>query len=216
MKKYYPTFLLILCFFNSSAQDLKKSDFIGVNLLQLPALTLNINYSHEFNPYVTSLADIGYAFNYIKGYDFVGEILTPHCDCGNNGYDIDKITGAYLKLGAYFNLRKSFQKRNYFRAGAFLVNSYMKEEGRLTHDGSGTVNIPLAHRLYLPGLAASLGYEVALFSRIKTGVDFQIAFPGEKYEDLYGYRNYIPGMGYKDTVEKWFPMLLWNMKYRLN
>jgi len=215
LKKTYLTISLSLYLLVSWGQDTQKADFLGTNMLQLPALTLNLNYTHEFNPYITSLAEIGYAFNYMKGLDLAGEVLTAHCKCGNDGYDIDRITGDYLKLGAYFNLRKSFQKSHYFRAGAFIVNSYVKEEGRLTYDGSGEVDIPLKHKLYLPGIAVSLGYEAALLSKLKTGVDFQASFPGKKYEDLYGYRNYIPGIGYLDNVKKWFPMLLWNVKYLL-
>jgi len=50
---------------------------------------------------------------------------------------------------------------------------------------------------------------------MKSNIDFQISLPGKNYEDLYGYRNYIPGMGYRDYVKYWFPMLLWNIKYNL-
>ena len=73
----------------------------------------------------------------------------------------------------------------------------------------------IEHTVYLFGLSSSVGYEFKMTNRFKTNIDFQLSFPTDKYLDLYSYGNFIPGMGFKDTNEKWFPMIILNFKYRL-
>jgi len=208
---------ITLCLLTSlwASGQTSRNRFIGINVLQLPALTINANYSNESKPFLTPTVDIGYAFNYEKSFDFIGNLLTPHCDC-ENGYKIDKRTGGYLKFGTYFNLRKSIEKQNFFHLGIFLINSLVYESG--VYDSLNqfeTVFQPISHTIFVPGISLSGGYEFAVFKKLKSNIDFQISFPNKNYKDLYGYRNFIPGMGYKDIVEKWFPMLIWNLKYRL-
>jgi hypothetical protein len=208
------TLCLLIAFWTSGQTS--RSQFIGINVLQLPALTINANYSIESKPFLTPTVDIGYAFNYEKSFDFIGNLLTPHCKCDNDGYDIEKLTGAYLKVGAFLNLRKSFEKQNFFHVGLFLNNSIVYESGDYRPEGESETSIlPVSHTIYVPGLSFSGGYEFSFFKKIKSNIDFQISLPGKNYEDLYGYRNYIPGMGYRDYEKYWFPMLLWNLKYRL-
>ena len=125
MRKTIFITLCLLSAFWTYGQTL-QNHFIGINVLQLPALTINANYSIESKPFLTPIMDIGYAFNYEKGFDFIGNMLTPHCDCGNDGYEIEKLTGAYLKVGAFLNLRKSFEKQNFIHIGIFLNNSIVK------------------------------------------------------------------------------------------
>jgi len=212
-KSIFITVCLLIAFWTSGQTS--RNQFIGINILQLPALTINANYSIESKPFLTPTVDIGYAFNYGKSYDFIGNLLTPHCDC-IDGYKIEKRTGGYLKFGTYFNLRKSLEKQNFFHLGVFLTNSLVHESGvydSLNH--TETINLPISHTIFIPGLGLSGGYEFSFFKKLKSNIDFQISLPNKSYADLYGYRNFIPGMGYKDTVEKWFPMLIWNLKYRL-
>lgn len=170
----------------------------------------------EAKPFLTPAVDIGYAFNYEESFDIVGNILTSHCKCDNDGYDIEKLTGAYLKVGTFLNLRKSFEKQNFIHVGIFLNNSIVSESGNYRPEGEGGTGMqPVSHTIYVPGLSLSGGYEFSFFNRIKSGIDFQVSLPAKYYKDLYGYRNYIPGMGYRDFEKYWFPMLLWNLKYRL-
>jgi hypothetical protein len=215
MRKTIFITLCLLSAFWTYGQTL-QNHFIGINVLQLPALTINANYSIESKPFLTPIMDIGYAFNYEKGFDFIGNMLTPHCDCGNDGYEIEKLTGAYLKVGAFLNLRKSFEKQNFIHIGIFLNNSIVSESGNYRSAGEIEPSVqPVSHTIYVPGLSFSGGYEFSIFKKMKSNIDFQISLPGKNYEDLYGYRNYIPGMGYRDYPKYWFPMLLWDLKYRL-
>lgn len=215
MRKGILTPLCLLIAFWTSAQN-SRDQFIGINVLQLPAMTINANYSIELNPFLTPIADIGYAFNYEKSFDIIGNLLTPHCDCGNDGYNIDKLTGAYLKIGTFLNLRNSFDKHNFFHVGLFLNNSIVYESGDYLIVGEGESIIqPVSHTVFVPGLSFSGGYEFSFLKKMKSNIDFQISLPGKNYKDLYGYSNYIPGMGYRDFEKYWFPMLVWNLKYRL-
>lgn len=215
MRKSIFIALCLFIAFWTSAQT-SRSQFIGINVLQLAALTINANYSNELKPFLTPIVDIGYAFNYEKGFDIIGNVLTPHCDCGNDGYNIGKRTGAYLKIGTFLNLRKSYGKQNFFHVGLFLNNSVVYESGNYVIIGIGKPIIqPVSQVIFVPGLSFSVGYEFSFSKRLKSNIDFQISLPGKNHKDLYGYRNYIPGMGYRDFEKYWFPMLLWNLKYRL-
>jgi len=129
-----------------------RNQYIGINVLQLPAFTINANYSIESKPFLTPTIDIGYAFNYQKSFDFIGNLLTPHCDCGNDGYDIEKLTGAYLKVGTFLNLRKSFEKQNFFHVGLFLNNSVVHESEDYRAEGESEPSLqPVSHTIYVPG-----------------------------------------------------------------
>lgn len=215
MRKTISITLCLLAAFWTYGQTF-QNQFIGINILQLPALTINANYSIESKPFLTPTIDIGYAFTYQKSFDLIGNLLTPHCKCDNDGYDIEKLTGAYLKVGTFLNLRKSLEKQNFFHVGLFFNNSIVHESGDCRPEGeSESILQPVSHTIYVPGLSISVGYEFSFFKKMKSNIDFQISFPGKNYEDLYGYRNYIPGMGYRDYEKYWFPMLLWNIKYKL-
>ena len=202
----------------------EKKEYLGINILQLPAFTLNLNYSKEINPRITSLLDIGYTFNYVKAenIDLPGWYLTMHLKkaYGDEGpwstYDVNKQSGGYLKVGGYFNFRKTLEKQHFFHLGIFLTNSVVYE--------SATYSIlypltyppyPVNHTIFIMGLNAAGGYEFTLAKRLKSDVDFQISLPDANYRDLYEYRNFIPGMGFKDNEYRWFPMLIWNLKYSL-
>lgn len=213
-KSLFITVCLLATFWSSGQTS--QSQFIGINVLQLPALTLNANYSIEPRPFLTPTIDFGYAFNYKNSFDILGNILTSHCDCGNNGYEIEKLTGAYLKVGTFLNLRKSFEKQNFLHLGIFITNSLVHESGDYRPSGEIDPEMQsVSHTIYVPGLSFSGGYEFSVFEKIKSNIDFQISLPGKYHADLYGYRNYIPGMGYRDNWKNWFPMLMWNLKYRL-
>jgi hypothetical protein len=211
------TILLILVGVNSYGQT-DKNHFIGINLLQLPTSTINVNYSVDFTPYFTPVMDMGYAFGYNGNYDLVGMLLTPHIKL-DDGYSIKKQSGGYVKIGGFLNLRKDFDQNNFPHFGLFLTNSIIREEGRyLSPMSSMPYHIAakeIEHSVYLFGLNASIGYEFIITNRLKTHIDFQLSIPTDKYLDLYGYSNFIPGMGFKDTESNVFPMLILNLKYGL-
>jgi hypothetical protein len=188
--------------------------YLGINILQLPATTLNANYSFEIEPFLSSYVDLGYTFNYSKSFDWIGFFLTPHCKCAHVGYELSKQSGGYLKLGGLINLRKDFDKIDFFHIGLFMSNSIVFERGQFDTDPI-LDPVQINQTNYIIGLSSTLGYEFSISKRIKSNIDFQISFPNKKYQDLYGYRNYIPGMGFKDYKGYWFPMLIWNIKYRL-
>ena len=216
MIKRILTILIILSGLKSYGQD-DKYQFIGLNLLQLPTSTINLNYSIDYKPFLTPIVDIGYAFGYNENYDLIGMFLTPHVKL-YDGYSIDKQSGGYLKLGGYINLRKDFEKQNFFHLGLFWTNSIVYEKGLyLSPIDSRPYSYAdkIEHTVYLSGLSTSLGYEFKITNRLKTHIDFQLSIPSDKYLDLYSYGNFIPGMGFKDTENYVFPMMIINIKYRL-
>jgi len=216
MKTAIFTILIFLIGLTSYSQTDKKY-FMGVNLLQLPTSTINVNYSIDYVPYLTPIIDIGYAFGYNENYDLIGKLLTAHIKL-YDGYTIEKLSGGYLKIGGFLNLRKNFEKQNFFHLGLFLTNSIVYEKGLyLSPIDSRPAYYAgkIDHTLYVMGLSTSLGYECKITNRLKTHMDFQLSFPTHNYLDLYSYSNFIPGMGFKDTENNVFPMLVLNLKYRL-
>jgi len=208
--------LIVLYSLQSFGQD-DKNQFVGLNILQLPTSTINFNYSYEYKPFLTPIVDIGYAFGYNENYDLIGMFLTPHIKL-HDGYKIEKQTGGYVKLGGFLNLRKDFEKQNFFHLGLFITNSIVYEKGLYLSPIDArpfSYATEIEHTVYLFGFNTSFGYEFKITSKLKTHIDFQLSFPTDKYLDLYSYGNFIPGMGFKDTDEKWFPMLILNLKYRL-
>ena len=65
------------------------------------------------------------------------------------------------------------------------------------------------------GVSSLLGYERSLAKRLKASLDFQLSFPNKTYKEMLGTRNFIPGMGYQGMQQSWFPMLIFNVKYRV-
>ncbi|MDY0343966.1 MAG: hypothetical protein RBR28_10365 [Lentimicrobium sp.] len=214
-KRIITIFILFIGLTSFSQSD--KNQFIGLNLIQLPASTININYSIDCKPFLTPIADIGYAFGYNYKYDLIGHFLTPHNDT-YDGYTIEKQSGGYVKVGGFLNLRKNFEKLNFFHLGLFITNSMVYEKGLyLSIDDSRPYAYAdeVEHTIYIFGFSSSIGYEFMITNHLKANTDFQLSFPNRKYLDLYSYTNFIPGMGYKDCMDKWFPMVILNLKYRL-
>jgi hypothetical protein len=217
MKKII-VFLITSILTLSSFGQKDKNQFIGLNLLQLPSSTLNMNYSIENKPFLTSVIDFGYAFGYSKKYDLIGTALTPNIKI-SDGYLLDKQLGGYLKFGGYYNFRKGYYKHDFFHVGLFLTNSIVYENGFYLPPGDLTpssYDTKIKHMVYLVGINSSIGYEVEITNRLKANIDFQLSFPSSNYLNLYSYSNFIPGMGFKDTDNMWFPMLILNLKYKLD
>lgn len=187
-----------------------RSQYIGINIPQLIGTQLNLNYSAEIWPYFTPYIEIGYGIN-VKDQ----ALSPPYCDCDNDGYTMDKISGAYGKLGIFINLRKSFQKNNYFHFGLFFNNTSVYEKGIYEHftPDMDLIKTPVSHTKYITGMSVSVGYRFRMWKRFRSSVNFQLSFPDKTYKDLYGYENYIPGMGGKNYDGYYFPMLIWNVQY---
>jgi hypothetical protein len=211
---------LVLCIFaisNVSGQS-DRNYYWGINVLTLTTTTLNTNYEIDIIPSVSSLIDLGYTFNYEKAFDLVGTRITPHCKCGNEGYNLSRQSGGYLRLGAYLNFRKDFEVKSYPHIGLFFTNAIICEKG-MFQPLIVTEFVPdpkeVSHTIFVFGLSLSFGYEFSITKRLKSYIDFQNSFPNKNYHDLYGYRNYIPGMGFKDSELYWFPMFILNLRYKL-
>jgi hypothetical protein len=216
MVKWTMIILIILIGLKSFGQN-DKNQFIGLNILQLPASTININYSFEHKPFLTPIVDIGYAIGYNNKYDLIGYNITRHNDL-YDGYTIEKQSGGYIKVGGLLNLRREIKKQNFFHFGLFLTNSIIYEKGWYLSPIDArpySYADKIEQTVYLFGFSSSLGYEFKITNRLKAQIDYQLSFPTQKYLELYSYTNFIPGMGYKGSLNKQFPMMIINLKYRL-
>ena len=192
---------------------------LGINLLQIPATTIDLTYEITNHPRYSMVLNSGFTINYSKTFDVVGFFLSPHAKCGNYGYTMKKQTGGFLKIGMKYNFRNTIEKRNYFFLGVFLTNSLIDEKAEYKNmDIQDSPVENLNHNIYIIGATGSVGYNFKISNRLNSDFGLQISVPSGKFKDLYGYNNYIPGMGYMDTCDaerSIFPMLVLNLKYRL-
>ena len=194
----------VFCFAQSDGRQ-----FIGINLLQLPTSTLNLNYSKEIHPYLTGHIDVGYTRDYVSAHekDLLGKYLTDH----NFQYGYNRHreqSGEYLKLGTYFNARRTYIQTSYFRLGLFITNSIVYEDYLIGDD------VRALHTLYIVGVSGSCGYELQISSRFKVSLDYQISSSIFK-NDLSTNECFVPGMGLSGKGRNLYPMVLLNIKYEL-
>ena len=211
MKKKLLVLILSIVAILSYGQS-RKTSYMGINVLQLPSSTINMNYSVESRPYLTPMVEAGYVLG-TYNVDLISYFLVPHTKC-YDGYDLEMPTGGYVKLGGYLNLRKDFEKSRFFHLGMFVTNAMVYEKGTYSPTPIDAA-YDVSHTVYLPGLSTSLGYEFNMGRRLKSSIDFQMSFPSDKYKDLYSYETFIPGMGYQGDSQRWYPMLIMNIKYGL-
>lgn len=211
MSRLFLNFLILLIGFQSLSQSIKPS-YIGTNILGLPSSTINLNYSADYSPYLTPMVEMGYTLG-AYNYDLIAWFLSPHCKC-SDGYDLERPTGGYIKLGTYLNLRKDVEIAHFYRLGLFVINSMVHEKG-VYSPPPYELDYPVEHTVFISGLSTSLGYEFKLGKRLKSNIDFQLSLPANNYKDLYSYQTFIPGMGYLEGGGRWYPMLIMNLKYRL-
>ncbi|MFN8207285.1 MAG: hypothetical protein U0T82_07740 [Bacteroidales bacterium] len=208
--------LLSAILFSVQTACCQTAQFIGLNLNQLPATSVDLNYQLDILPFVSLSAEAGITFNYRKNVDLIGYLLSRHCDCMDL-YDIDRTSGGHLKTGALLNLRRSFEKENYFNLGVYLNQSLVHQEGEIngfhpdyTAIGDNTVN----QTLYIIGFSGLVGYNLKLGRRLALNPAFQFSLASDRAWDLYGISDYVPGMGLNELKTR-FPMLLINLKYRI-
>ena len=183
---------------------------IDLNLLQLPATTIDITYAFSNNPHYDFLVNTGFTFNYSQSIDYIGWLLTPHFDCGNDGFTMIQQTGAFLKGGMKYNVRKSFDKKHYFFFSAYVCSSWIYEEADKIKR--------LKHHKFIYGFTGAVGYHIHIYKKISTDIAVNISYtPDKTVKDLYGYQNYIPGMGFMETCGNTcvFPIIVWSIKYQI-
>lgn len=191
---------------------------IGINLVQLPATTIDLTYEFSNNPRYAMIVNPGYTINYANSFDFIGFFLTPHYKCGNDGYSMKNQSGGFIKIGMKFNFRNKTEKKNYFYLGAFITNSLIDEKAEYENGDIPNSQVEfLKHKIFIFGLTGAVGYNFRILKKLNSDFGVHISMPSKNYDDLYGYRNYIPGMGYMETCgnEKIFPLIVLNLKYKL-
>ncbi len=203
-----------------SQKEMSNKHTIGINLAQLPGLAVDFGYEYTLKPYLDITGNIGYGYNHVKGFD-INEFLIPHIDSGNNGITIINQTGGFIKGGIKLNSRKSFPKRNYFFGGISLVYSYVYEQiiseyicPPFGYRGP-CIPIFLKQSKHILGAGTTFGYSFKISKKFQGDFGLQVGFPIINYKSLYGYRNYIPGIGFKDSYQYWFPSLIFNLKYNI-
>jgi hypothetical protein len=192
---------------------------IGINLLQIPATSLDLSYEISNNPRYSYILNAGYTLNYANCFDWIGFFLSPHAKCGNDGYSLKKQTGGFIKAGMKYNFRKTIEKRNNFFIGAFFTNSLIYEKATFENRDIPNSQVEeLKHYVYIFGVTGAFGYNFKITDKINSDAGVQISVPSKKFKDLYGYQNYIPGMGYMEACgseRSIFPMLVLNLKFNL-
>jgi len=213
--------LLVLSAVTVRGQDNEiRNHSAGINLLQIPATTLDLTYDYSPKANFSYSVGAGYTFDYTKNFDLVGFILSPHYKCGNYGYIMKQRTGGFLRAGVKYNFRKTQEKQNFFFMGGYFTGSVISEKAEF--EGWDTPVSPpekLSQTLFIPGITTSMGYQFSISGRLHSAVGVRLSFPSAKYADLYGYTNYIPGMGFMETCGSGctvlFPMIFFNLIYNL-
>jgi hypothetical protein len=213
--------LLILSAGTVSGQDKEfRKHSAGINLLQIPATTIDLTYDLSPKANFSYSFGAGYTFDYSRNFDLIGFFLSPHYKCGNDGYVMKQRTGGFLRAGIKYNFRKSPEKQNFLFVGGNLIGSVIKEKAEL-EDWENPAYPPekLGQTLFIPGIAASLGFQFRISGSLHSSFGAQFSFPSSKYADLYGLAHYIPGMGFMETCGSrkmvLFPMVFLNMVYIL-
>ncbi len=99
-----------------------------------------------------------------------------------------------------------------------MTNSLISEETEYENwDIPNSQVENLNHKIFIFGLTGAVGYNFRISNKLNSDFGLHISMPSKNYDDLYGYSNYIPGMGYMETCgnEKIFPLIVLNLKYKL-
>jgi hypothetical protein len=211
--------LLVLSAVTTHGQETEiRHHSAGINLLQIPATTLELTYDYSPKANFSYSVSAGYTFDYTKNFDLIGFFLSPHYKCGNDGYIMKQRTGGFLRTGVKYNFRKTLEKNNFFFVGGYFTGSVISEKAEF--EGWDTPVSPpekLSQTLFIPGITASMGYQFRISGNLYSSVGFQLSIPSAKYADLYGYTNYIPGMGFMETCGSGntvlFPIIFFNIIY---
>ena len=82
----------LICLKSWGQDNISWNKEIGINILQIPATTLDLSYEISNNPKYSFILNTGYTLNYANCFDWIGFFLSPHYKCGNDGYSLKKLT----------------------------------------------------------------------------------------------------------------------------
>ena len=154
---------------------------IGINILQLPATTLDLTYEMNNNQKYSVIISSGYTVNYSKSFDWIGFFLSPHSKCGNYGYSLQKQAGGFAKVGLKYNFRKTLEKTNNFFVGTFITNSFIYEKAEYQNwDIPNSQVEVLNHYIYIFGIAGAIGYNFKITTKFNSDFGVQISVPSRK------------------------------------
>jgi hypothetical protein len=224
MKKIICIIFLWLVFISNLLAQNKIEHYLGTDLLEFTTTTVNLNYSFDVIPLLTPAVEAGYTINFAKSGFNLPDFLSMTSQ--NSIYHMDTQKGSYLKAGTYFNFRKQMDKANFFHLGLFITASSIYERGYHLSDPDNVRYYQAPEEGYVPvsdieyqkkliGISTSIGYEFRLLNRVKMAVDYQLSYPLNRQNQLYGFRNFISGMGYNENKSNFLPLLTLVLKYKL-
>ena len=186
---------------------------IGVNAAELPALTLDVNHFYKISPRFELMGNTGFSFNHTYGGD-INWILVPHYKCEGD-YKIINQSGGFLKAGFRFNFRKLSGKNHYIFSQINIIGSMLFEKVYPLCTGTCPAiwYSGFQHWVFISGAGTTLGYSFQLGKKLFSDLGLQVSYPFYRDGTLYGFRNFIPGIGFKDSNSKWFPVIVFNINY---
>ncbi len=178
-----------------------------------------MSYEISKNPNYSIIYNTGYTLNYSNSFDLIGFFLSPHIKCGNDGYTLEKQTGGFIKVGLKYNFRYTSEKRNHFYLGIHITNSLIFEKAKYVNwHIQNSQDEEMKHFIYIIGITGAFGYSFKISDKFNSDFGVSVSVPSKIFKNLYGYQNYIPGMGYMETCDarrSIFPMIVLNIKYSL-
>ncbi len=216
MKKHL-IILFILFQFNTNAQNNEWHHYLGSNIIQIPTLTADFSYLTSNRHWYDLVVNTGYTFHYLPYADINAILLSPHYKGGNDGYHMLNQSGPYVNPGIKFNFRKDETDNKYFFIGFLSKNSFLHEKTRYSAPSSNETHI-FEHNKFIYGLSIWAGFNFKMKDKINSDLGIQISKPLTNISNLYGYQNYIPGIGYMEIAEPSyhiFPLIVWNFKYKI-
>ncbi|PIY04173.1 MAG: hypothetical protein COZ21_07250 [Bacteroidetes bacterium CG_4_10_14_3_um_filter_31_20] len=221
MRFHRPYILTIVIVFSMTTlvfgQQKRTNSFsIGTNIIKIPALTIDLLCDFHYRPQLDFNFNSGYGFNH-TGYD-LSRWLTGMIKSGNDGYLMEEQKGWYFKLGARYNIRNNYNSKCYLFIGSYIANSFVKEKAKYDFFSPDSQWVNISHKIYIFGLTCYSGISINIFKHLSLEIGLEAGIPTNKYKELYGYDNFIPGIGVKANSDqsRWFPQILTNIKYNLN
>lgn len=195
---------------------------VGVDLLQLPASTINASCRTNITPFFSIVVNGGYTLNAEKSIQMYKELFAPfskHEESVDEN-NIDNQSGRFLQTGIDINFRGSIDQPNYLFLGAYLTDSRLYQRyyyHRNHYYGVYDDNYD-DHYLHIYSFTCSFGCHFQIISLFASEIRVNLSFPTNNVKTMYGNQKFIPGMGYKDTSDNVyiFPMLSWKIILPVN
>ncbi len=186
----------------SSNGQSDKVRYVGINLFPIIGKTIELGYSVDIKPNLSTDFYTGYVFNSGLGSPYM--IGTQ--------YDLDNKSGIFIKIGTRYNLRNDIDKFAPF-IGINIVNSIAIEAG--TYDSDFNYNTPnekVKKKSYNLGLNGIIGITSPITKKLNMDIGLQIG--KVLIKNLIDFHSYMPGMGvnFPDGVRS---QLMLRIKYRI-